>query len=230
MPFLIRVSLPLPFPGLYVQHPGCRTNNEVDNLLPFSRWITPTNVPKRYTTQMYIYFLPLPVETAQKPLLAELPRAREEIQIPTSDGGVEIAEARFLPAAEWLRLSDRGEIILFPPQFLLLHLASRYLDAEAGASSSTEELARRRKALVEFVHSGSPPWTHKCISPKVMKMTDEGRSVLALDHPGPELKGSQRRGESELVVLVQFKKGSVRHVDVRKRHEVLEEERKKSNL
>ncbi|KAF9884327.1 hypothetical protein FE257_001905 [Aspergillus nanangensis] len=204
---------------------------DTDQLLPFSRWVTPTNVPKRFTTQMYLYFLPLPVES-EKSLLNEIPTEgqREEIQIPTSDGGVEISEARFLPASEWLRMSDRSEIILFPPQFMLLHLASQFLDQEPRATASLEELARRRSALVDFAHSGSPPWTEKCISPKVMKMTSEGQSILGLDHPGPELNGSTRRGESDLVVMVEFKKGSVRKVSVRQRKDVLEEERKKSHL
>ncbi|EAU29722.1 conserved hypothetical protein [Aspergillus terreus NIH2624] len=203
---------------------------DTDRLIPFSRWITPTNVPKRYTTQMYLYFLQ--PQDSEKPVLDEIPAAGEpeEIQIPTSDGGVEIAEARFLPAAEWLRLSNRGDIILFPPQFLLLHLASRFLDVEPRESASMEERMRRQAALADFAHSGSPPWTTKCISPKVLKMTSTGRSVLALDHPGPELKGSDRRGESDLVVLVEFKKGSVRRVDVGTRKEILEEDREKSSL
>ena len=68
--------------------------------------------------------------------------------------------------------------------------------------------------MTEFVYSGSPPWTEKCISPKMMKMREDGRAVLALDHPGPELKGSERRGESERVIMVRFKKGEAREVDV----------------
>ncbi|KAJ6021887.1 Cystathionine beta-synthase core [Penicillium herquei] len=177
------------------------------------RWVTPTNVPKRYTTQMYLYFMPLP-NGADKRLLEDLPTEgeREEIQVPTSDGGIEVTEAQFLPASEWLRRAQSGEIILFPPQFLLLHLVSGFLDQEPRSDTPVKELEKRRAALVDFVHSGSPPWTHKCISPKVLKMTEDGRSVLALDNAGSELKGSERRGESDRVVVLKFKKGSAREV------------------
>lgn len=201
-----------------------------DGLVPFTRWITPTNVPKRYTTQMYLYFLPLPVES-DKQLLQEIPAEgeREEIQIPTSDGGVEITEATFLTASEWLRKAGRGEIILFPPQYLLLHLAAQFLDKEPRPLDSVEEMGRRRRELVEFVHSGSPPWTDKCISPKMLKIASDGRAALALDHPGPELNGTNRRGDSDRVVLVQFVKGSARRVDVRWKKDVLAEDRE-SNL
>lgn len=187
-----------------------------DKLIPFTRWITPTNVPKRFTTQMYLYFLPTPLDS-EKPLLQDLPTEgeREEIPIPTSDGGIEITEARFLPATEWLRLAQTGEIILFPPQFLLLHLIAELLDKQPRpGSNDVRELERRRQALREFVYSGAPPWTEKCISPKMMKMAEDGRAVLGLDQPGPELGGSSRRGESERVIMVRFKKGEARELEV----------------
>ena len=200
-----------------------------DGLIPFTRWITPTNVPKRYTTQMYLYFLPLPIES-DKRLLEELPAEgeREELQVPTSDGGIEVTEATFQPASEWLRKARAGEIILFPPQYLLLHLVAEFLDVEP-RTASAEELGRRRKTLTEFVHSGDPNWMEKCISPKMLKMSGDGRAVLALDEPGPELQGSDRRGESDRVVLVKFAKGTARQLDVRWKKDVFEEDRK-SNL
>ncbi|KKK26621.1 hypothetical protein ARAM_005398 [Aspergillus rambellii] len=192
------------------QNPGA-----VPDTVPFTRWITPTNVPKRYTTQMYLYFLPLPLEP-EKSILNEIPAdgEREEIPVPTSDGGVEITEALFLPASEWLRKAGQGEIILFPPQFLLLSLVSQFLDKEPQASISPDTMQQRRKQLVDFVYSGNPPWTEKCISPKVGKMTEDGRAVLKLDHPGPELQGTGRKGESDRVVMVRFKDGSARDLNL----------------
>lgn len=174
--------------------------------------------------------MPLPVNL-DKRILEELPAEgeREEIQVPTSDGGIEVTEAQFLPSSEWLRRAMSGEIILFPPQFLLLYLVSGFLDKEPRIGASLEEMEKRRAALVEFVHSGSPAWTDKCISPKMMKMTEDGRAVLALDEPGPELKGSSRRGESERVVLVRFKKGSAREVNVGWKKDVLREGREGSS-
>ncbi|KAJ5550923.1 hypothetical protein N7535_001139 [Penicillium sp. DV-2018c] len=204
---------------------------DLDPLIPFSRWITPTNVPKRYTTQMYLYFLPLPINV-DKNVLAQLPAEGEhdELELPTSDGGIEVTEAQFLPASEWIKRAQRAEVILFPPQFLLLHLVSQFLDKEPRAGASVEEMEKRRQALVDFAHSGSPPWTDKCISPTVVQMTGDGQSILNLNSPGPELRGTTRRGEPDIVVLVRFKKGSAREVSVRWKKDVLQEEREKSNL
>lgn len=53
----------------------------------------------------------------------------------------------------------------------------------------------------------------------------DGRSVLGLDKPGPELKGSGRGGDESRVVLVKFRKEGPRDVEVRGRAEVLREER-----
>lgn len=176
---------------------------------------------------MYLYFLPLPVAPeSEKRILEELPEGGkpEQIHLPTSDGGIEVTEARFLPASEWLHLAKAGEIMLFPPQFLLLHLVSEILDKQPrpvdSSLSSLEELEKRRAELVKFVHSGTPPWREKCISPKMLKMAGDGRAVLGLDHPGPELGASERRGESERVVIVRFKKGGAREVDVASRDSV----------
>lgn len=57
-------------------------------------------------------------------------------------------------------------------------------------------------------------------------MTKDGRSVLGLDYPGPELEGSGRGGDGERVVLVRFKKEGPRDVEVRGRREVFDAERR----
>lgn len=201
-------------------------------MIPFTHWITPVALPKRFTTQMYLYFLPVP-EESDKRLLEELPAEgeREEVQVPTPDGGVEITEARFLPASEWLQMARSGEIILFPPQFFLLHLVAQFLDKEPRRVTSPEELKRRRAELLEFVSSGTPPWTQKYISPKQLKVSSDGRAVLALDSAGPELKGSDKKGDPDRVVLVRFKKEGPREVEVRWRKDVLSDDaQSKSNL
>lgn len=180
---------------------------------------------------MYLYFMPLPTNLDPK-IQEELPSEgeREEIQVPISDGGIEVTEAQFLPASEWLQRAQSGEIILFPPQFLLLHLISGFLDQQPRSGASVEELEKRRAALVEFVHTGSPPWSEKCISPKMLKMTEDGRTVLSLDDAGPELKGSGHKGESERVVLVRFKKGGPRDVKVTWKKDALQESEKGSHF
>ncbi|KAJ6171829.1 hypothetical protein N7470_000896 [Penicillium chermesinum] len=174
---------------------------------------------------MYLYFMPLPVNLDEK-LLSKLPKEgeREEIQVPTSDGGVEVTEAQFLPASEWLSRSQKGEIILFPPQYLLLHLVSGFPIKRIDRTNGETPSSSGRVCALWF-----SPWTDMFISPKVLKMTDDGRSVLALNEPGPELKGSDRQGESERVVVVRFQKGSVREVSVRWKKDIMTEGRESSS-
>ncbi|KAI4155656.1 MAG: hypothetical protein LQ340_000845 [Diploschistes diacapsis] len=104
------------------------TKSPPDGLLPFTRWVTPTNMPKRFTTQMYLYFLPLarPSPPEQLPV-AEIAGAHEDplpstapppprrtpnlpqespIPIPTSDGGIEHTTATFRHASTWLSLAN----------------------------------------------------------------------------------------------------------------------------
>ena len=198
-----------------------------DGLIPFTRWITPANLLKRFTTQMYIYFLPLR-EAPSGACSNALPTDSEAmIAHPTSDGGIEHTTARFLPPSKWLDMSRAGEVILFPPQFFLLHLLAPFLSPEQGGGSpSTDELVRQRQRVVEFVTSGDPPWTEKCMSPTgLMWKRGDGRAVLGLDKPGTELEGSKRRGDRERVVLVEFGKGGPRRVEVAWRADVFREER-----
>lgn len=184
---------------------------------------------------MYLYFLPLLPEEEESDNAKVLDGLtiegkRDEIpNIPTHDGGIEITEAAFLPASEWLRKESRREIILFPPQYLLLHLISQFLDIKEpppSSRSAIHELEKRREQLLEFVHSGTPPWTDKYICPKLLKVMSEGRAVLALDHPGPELKDTNKKGETERVVSVRFKKGVARDLAVMWKKDALKEDGK----
>lgn len=202
-------------------------NLRTDSLIPFTRWITPTNIPKRFTTQMYIYFLPV-AKIGSTNAAGPLPVQSEAlIPTPTSDGGIEHTAARFLPPSKWLSMSRAGEIILFPPQFFLLHLLSPFLSPEnIPTVLDPGELARQREAVVDFVKSGDPPWGEKCMSPiGLFWKGSDGRAVLGLDKPGPELERSGRRGDPERVVLVEFRKEGPRKVEVAWKKDVFKGER-----
>ena len=68
-------------------------------------------------------------------------------------------------------------------------------------------------------------WADKVMSPVGLLMRkSDGRSVLALDKPGPELKDSGRSGDEKRVVLVKFSKEGPRNVEVRLRKDILDEE------
>lgn len=157
------------------------------SLLPFTRWITPPNVAKRFSTQMYLYFLPLgsvsptkhaaPASTPPGSGLAE----EDEIVIPnpTPDGGIEHTAARFLPPNKWIDLARSNRIILFPPQFFLTLLLAPYLSPTVTSPSSpipsTAELAQERERLMDFLrkprmYDGKPEvsFAEACISPVVL--------------------------------------------------------------
>ncbi|KAM5384426.1 hypothetical protein ACJZ2D_001462 [Fusarium nematophilum] len=204
---------------------------DLDGLIPFTRWITPTINAKRFTTQMYLYMLPL--------TRSSMP---SEMLIPTPDNGIEHTAALFAPAQTFLSRAAANSIILFPPQAYLLTLVASIF---TGPSGSLEEgplqNAAQRKRLLNFLgrvptaetdkgkghRTALIPWGDKVMSPhNLFIREDDKRVVLGLDKPGPELKGSERGGDWERVVLVNFGKGGPTNVEVRRREDVLEEERK----
>ncbi|CZT51961.1 related to NUDIX family hydrolase [Rhynchosporium secalis] len=137
---------------------------DIDSLQPFTRWVTPTNLPKRFTTQMYIYFLPLPLTSS-------------------------------LSSTSSLPTQSRNAVLEF-------------LKGDGGDGKGIK-------------------WADKAICPiGLMMRKSDGRSVLSLDQPGPELKNSGRRGDEKRVVLVKFGKEGPRDVDVWERKEVLEEQKR----
>lgn len=84
--------------------------------------------------------------------------------------------------------------------------------------------------MLDFVGTSNPPWGEKCISPTALAMPggkrrEDGRVALGLDKPGPELAGTGRKGESDHVVLVEFKKEGPRRVEVMLRSKALAEGR-----
>ncbi|KAK7403890.1 hypothetical protein QQX98_010346 [Neonectria punicea] len=203
---------------------------DIDGLVPFTRWITPAINPKRFTTQMYLYMLPL--TRSQMP---------SEMLIPTPDNGVEHTAALFAPAQTFLSRASTNSIILFPPQAYLLHLvATIFTTTSAAPEEGPLHLASQREKLLAFLSSVPTaetdkgkqhksaviPWGDKVMSPHTLFVRkDDKRVVLALDKPGPELKDSARGGDWERVVLVNFGKGGPTNVEIRRREDVLEEER-----
>ena len=171
---------------------------------------------------MYIYFVHL--------------KETNNPSIHATPDEVETMAPEYRPAHAWLTAAQSGSVILFPPQFLLLHLASQFLDAQSPETenkkpvygskddASAAEIVDRRRQLYQFiVNDGSPPWSDKFISPIGKGMGKDGRSYLALDNPGPELKDSNLRGDDTMVVLVKFNKEGPRQLDVRWKKDALEE-------
>ncbi|KAI5287882.1 hypothetical protein KEM54_005648 [Ascosphaera aggregata] len=188
---------------------------DIENLVPFTHWITPTGLKfgRRYTTQMYLYLLPVKTLSTYD--------SEVEFQDPTPDGDIEITSAKFLSATEWLRLARSGSIIMFPPQVLLLTLIAQFLDPSTPWPSD-EELEERRAGLMEFINKDRPPWTERYMSPRIIGLNPDKRLILGLDSPGRELEGSQFKGDKERVILVNFRKDGPREVEVRWKKEVMQ--------
>ncbi|CCC06518.1 unnamed protein product [Sordaria macrospora k-hell] len=185
---------------------------DIENLHPFTRWITPQNQRKRFTTQMYLYMLPLNTNTSES-------QTRTVVQTPTHDGGIEHTAALFDSPSTWLAKASSGEIILYPPQFYLLTLISRFLPTNHSSnySEQREKLLSflRRVPTSSVKHPTSDiPWAKKVMSPEVVSFAKtgsygNGRVILGLAKPGHELRDSGRGGDVERVVLVDFRKEEV---------------------
>ena len=183
----------------WVERKGGRMDTE--GLVPFTRWLTPANIPKRYSTQMYLYFLPL--ESG-----LELGEQTDQMHIPTPDGGVEHTAAIFAWAGEWIESSLRGECVLFPPQFFLLSLVADFLKpslAEGGEEwrLDPDQLEEQRSRLLDFAKGEEPPWGEKCISPNPIKKSGD-TLWMGMGDAGPELEGSGRSGDKERVLRVEL--------------------------
>jgi hypothetical protein len=200
---------------------------------------------------MYLYMLPLSAQTTPTP--DGLLQHETIIPTPTHDGGLEHTAAAFEDAHVWLERARKGEIILFPPQFYLLHLVSEFLRPSPSpppssfhhqTASAAEYYQSQRDALMAFLNKTPTtpqwqemhgmkkrrehdiPWSEKVMSPTLLFVRQsDGRLVLGLDKPGPELKESGRGGDWDRVVLVKFLKEGPRNVEVRWREKVLREER-----
>lgn len=178
---------------------------------------------------MYIYFLPLASPNSNSNAVASGITSQGDAVIPppTHDGGREHTAARFAPPSSWISSAQSNEIILFPPQLFLLSMISQYLpSAENAKPFSRDELLEQRSRLKQFIKTSDPPWGEKVMSPiQIMRSKSDGRNILGLDKPGPDLEGTGRKGDSEHVVLVDFKKEGPRSVEVRLKQEVLAEQR-----
>ncbi len=201
----------------WVKSKGGKVDTEA--LIPFTRWVTPIGVPRRFTTQMYVYLWPL--SNGTNTLLLTAGKAKTESLVATSDGGKEHTEAVFRSCQEWTEMATRGDVIMFPPQYYLIWQLGKFLN---NGTASVEELAKQRDLAKEFLKGAGAnniPWAEKCISPQTLGMY-QGKAVLDLSKPGPELKDSGRAGEGGEVVLVKFSKEGPREVSVAPRKEVLE--------
>lgn len=167
---------------------------------------------------MYLYFLPLEWNTDQ-----------DQSALPTADGGLEATSAAFRPAGDWLSMAQAGEIMLYPPQFILLYLLQRSL--VAAQRTHPNDYKHQRVRILRLLADGSPPWKEKFISPRMRTgRHPDGRTILDLDRPGQELEESGFEGEKSLVMLANFSTEGVRDLEVLRSEEVVTRSRNCSKM
>ncbi|KAI1496863.1 hypothetical protein F5X99DRAFT_421787 [Biscogniauxia marginata] len=189
---------------------------DTDNLLPFTRWVTPAAQPRRFTTQMYIYMLPFSAGQQQHDTTLAAAQRAEAIT-PTPDGGAEITAARFDDAGAWLarqRQKQTGDgsgdaVVMFPPQCFLLHLLSQFLTGPPSSGVGDDESAAvphyraQRERLRGFLaavptatvagsraarhYTASIPWAEKVISPVTLGVRRHGDGRVILGLDKPGL-------------------------------------------
>lgn len=161
-------------------------------------------------------------------------RAKDNIFMPTSDGGIEHTIAEFADADEWLRRATRNEIILFPPQFYLLHALAPFLASpRPRAETSLVELQEQRERLLAFIQQkshGSSNWAEMVICPTLLRMSADGRSVLALDKTGLQPEEPRRRGDPDMVILLDFRPEGPRNIEIMTKQRFFTETRKVEKL
>jgi len=162
----------------------CSTNNlklDEASLMPFTTWITPPTMKKRYETQMFLSFLPLVGSDVDS----------STATLPTPDGGIETVSTEFMPASEILSKSRSHSIILFPPQAYLIARLS-YFTSHATLSIQEQRDAIKRWLAGEDMNS-------YVFEPRPEGKASDGRTILGF---GP--KGDQRKK-----ALVTFGKGGM---------------------
>ncbi|PFH54250.1 hypothetical protein AMATHDRAFT_72755 [Amanita thiersii Skay4041] len=147
---------------------------DVDSMLPFTEWITPTHAPRRFHTQFFVAFL------QGLPSSGFSSGAREEY-LPKPDGGQEVISARFLHPVDALREFHDKKISLMPPQYYILSTLASILTGHVNTVSQRETVA--------MLSHG--PFGRMVINPKRLFVEDkEGRTILTYE--GDETRGGPK--------------------------------------
>ncbi|KAI0822824.1 hypothetical protein BC628DRAFT_1387825 [Trametes gibbosa] len=145
----------------------------VESLLPFTQWITPTNVPRRFHARFYVTFL-------DEVRAAGFSHGDKQERLPTPDGGQEVVAARFVRPERALADFAAKHISLYPPQVYLLTTLAELL--RAPQNTPAERARVRALALGAF--------GHMVINPKPLRGHDmKAAGYQVLTYEGDETRG-----------------------------------------
>ncbi|EPS41845.1 hypothetical protein H072_4222 [Dactylellina haptotyla CBS 200.50] len=157
---------------------------DVDSLIPYTTWITPPTMKKRYETKMFLAFLPVSSSVEGT--------VEENVNLPTSDGGVETLSASFMTANEILAALGKNEIILFPPQAYLITRLSRFTN---DTSLSVQQQREAIKSWIEQEGVGK-----YVFEPRPEGKTKDGKRLIL---------GYGPRGDPHRKSVLKFGKGGM---------------------
>ncbi|KAL7271437.1 hypothetical protein RUND412_005806 [Rhizina undulata] len=150
---------------------------DVRTLRTFTKWVTPRNMARRFSSQLYIGYTPVSSLSA------------------SGDGGIEVVSTTFLHPRTALNAAKRGEIVFFPPQFYLLSRMAEIFTSGPGGDLREKEDERIR--LWKFASGG---FGDMVIEPEAVKKLGGGRVVMGLN-------GGEGKGDAERVVVVGIPQG-----------------------
>jgi len=124
-----------------------------DGLLPFTTWITPKSMPKRFDNKFYLAFLDEEHSTGH-------------FSSPSSDGQAETVSADFIHPRDALLSFQRKEILLYPPQFYLISAINNCIQ-HANPKINLQMYSQMEGEAI--------------FDPEPVGKASDGRSILALD-------------------------------------------------
>lgn len=146
---------------------------DVKALLPFTEWVTPPGPRSRFHTRFYVAFLPTLSPSG-------FSSGVTQHRLPTSDGGQEVIEARFVHPYDALAEHRAKKIRLMPPQHYILSTIS---DILVGPEARTHQRER-----VERLSAGA--FGRMVIHVRTGKKDANGRTPLVFEgdetHGGPK--------------------------------------------
>lgn len=188
------------FPSLLAQH-SLRIDPAQDLHL-FTTWITPSNLPRRYRTLMFLAVLPPGTATANTASL--LPSTSDDEIVQRYWIHPREVLAKYYSQSSVITTHPANRLILFPPQLYLLHHLSIVLsDAQSSSTKAADSYTR----LLQYTKTSFAKQVIQPYSKRVLNDIgkDQGKTLLGVDRP---------RGDTDVWIKVRPGKGGPREVEV----------------
>ncbi|KAG6833657.1 hypothetical protein H0H87_002853 [Tephrocybe sp. NHM501043] len=177
---------------------------DISSLLPFTQWITPVNVLRRFHTQFFVTFLPAAPSSG-------FTSGSKQDRVPKHDGGQEVISARFVHPEDALNEFRERKITFMPPQAYLLQTLSEILQGRVNTAAQRER--------VEVLSRGL--FGRMVLNPLRLGSPDaEGKSILTYE--GDETRGGSK-GRLHRVIIKAGKGGITSEITLERNFDVFTE-------